>query len=83
MLQERICSGVSECSGNVADNYPDMNKHACRNFILEATTPAICAQLKCSKWLCLQDWVLLNVGGQANGGMEAKKKIMKCSECSK
>jgi len=52
MLQERICAGVSECSGNVADdNYPDMNKHACRNFLLEATTPAICAQSKCSKWL--------------------------------
>ena len=27
-LQEGLCAGDAECGGNVAENYPDMNKHA-------------------------------------------------------
>merc|ERR1712126_52428 len=43
-LQEGVCAGDAECSGNVADNYPDMNKHACQNFIVDKFIPSYCSQ---------------------------------------
>merc|ERR1712126_413118 len=43
-LQEGVCAGDGECAGNVADNYPDMNKHACQNFIVGEAMPVICSE---------------------------------------
>ena len=38
------CAGDEDCGGNVADNYPDMIKHATQNFIVPHAIPVLCEE---------------------------------------
>ena len=41
-LQEGLCAGDGDCVDIVAENYPDMNKHATQNFIVPDAIPVLC-----------------------------------------